>query len=102
MYLLFCRHFCVKMQKILTQSLLLTLPKQLPAECKQIEIPKNVTIQGHIHANPKKNPLKKFFSTWHLIKIPLNGLTYNPAEHFTRFSHFSSPFQVSEKYIRNS
>ena len=35
----FCRHFCVKIQKILAQSLLLTLPKQFPAECiKQIKI----------------------------------------------------------------
>ena len=38
-----------------------------------------------------KKTEKKFFSTCHIIKILLNGLTYNPAEHFTRFSHFSSP-----------
>ena len=57
----FCRHFCVKIQKILAQGLLLILPKQFPAECKQIKIQKNVTpakiiiiycLQGHIHANP--------------------------------------------------
>ena len=60
MYLLFCRHFCVKIQKILSQSLLLTLPKQFPTERKQIKIQKNVKmsakiviiyrLQGHIHA----------------------------------------------------
>ena len=71
MYLLFCRHFCVKMQKILTQSLLLTLPKQLPAECKQIEIPKNVTIQGHIHANPKKKPTEKVLFHMAFNKNPI-------------------------------
>ena len=58
--------------------------------------------QGHIHANPPKNEGKVLFQVCHIIKIPLNGLTYNPAEHFTRFSHFSSPFQGSEKYVRNS
>ena len=57
----FCRHFCVKIQKILSQSLLLTLPKQFPTECKQIKIKKNVKmpakiviiyrLQGHIHGN---------------------------------------------------
>ena len=58
----FCRHFCVKIQKTLSQILLLTLPKQFPAECiKQIKIQKNVTmpakiiiihrLQGHTHAN---------------------------------------------------
>ena len=89
MYLRFLSSF-----KILAQGLLLTLPKQFPAECKQIKIQKNVTmpakiiiiyhLQGHIHANPKKNAQKFLF---HIIKIPLimNGLTYNPAEHFTRF-----------------
>ena len=36
----FCPHFCVLafVYKILAQSLLLTLPKQFPAECKQIKI----------------------------------------------------------------
>ena len=36
------RHFCIKIQKILAQSLLLTLAKQFPAESKQINIQKNV------------------------------------------------------------
>ena len=40
MYLLFLSSFCVKIQKILAQKLLLTLPKQSPAECKQIKIQK--------------------------------------------------------------
>ena len=38
--------------------------------------------------------LKKFFSACHIIKIPLNGLN-----DFTRFTHFFSPFQGSEKYV---
>ena len=58
--------------------------------------------QGHKHANPPKNEGKVLFQVCHIIKIPLNGLTYNPDEHFTRFSHFSSPFQGSEKYVQNS
>ena len=79
----FCRHFCVKIQKILAQSLLLTLPKQFSAECiKQIKIQKNVSmpakitmiyrLQGHIHMQILKKTQKKFFSTCHIIKIPLN------------------------------
>ena len=43
--------------------------------------------QGHIHANPSKNEGKVLFQACHVIKIPLKGLTYNPAEHFTRFLH---------------
>jgi hypothetical protein len=39
-----------------------------------------------------------FFEVCHIIKVPLNGLTYNPA----KYLHFSSPFQGSEKYVRNS
>ena len=44
----FCRHFCIKVQKIIAQGLLLTLPKQFPAGCKQIKIQKNVTIPAKI------------------------------------------------------
>ena len=67
MYLRFLSSF-----KILAQGLLLTLPKQFPAECKQIKIQKNVTmpakiiiidhLQGHIHANPQKKCRKISFS----------------------------------------
>ena len=43
--------------------------------------------QDQIHANLPKNEGKVLFQVCHIIKIPLNGLTYNPAGHFTRFSH---------------
>ena len=53
--------------------------------------------QGHIHANPLKSEGKVLFQVCHIIKIPLNGLTYNPAEHFTRFSH-----QIRSKLVKYS
>ena len=73
MYLLFLSSFlCKDTKKYLPKAgLLLTLPKQFPAEYEQIKIqkivkmPTKITIiyrlQGHIHANPKKNAEKILF-----------------------------------------
>ena len=55
--------------------------------------------QGHIHANSPKNEGKTLFQVCHIIKIPLNGLTYNPAEHFTRFLHIS---KIRSKLVKYS
>ena len=57
--------------------------------------------QGHIHANPPKNEGKVLFQVCHIIKIPLNGLTYNPAEHFSRFSLVRNSYNTRPDYMSN-
>ncbi len=46
-------------------------------------------LQLRIDENPSENRVKSCFyklNNKNIIKILLNGLTYNPAEYFTRFS----------------
>ena len=62
-------------------------------------------LQRRIHESSESR-VKVVFQVFHILKILLNGLTYDSrflaAEHFTRFAYFPSPFQGLEKNVRNS
>jgi hypothetical protein len=63
-------------------------------------------LQRRIHESSESRVKSCFSWFYHILKILLNGLTYDSrflaAEHFTRFAYFPSPFQGLEKNVRNS